>query len=215
MRRIVFFAIATLFVLPRLSSAQDEPRFGIVMGYPAAVGLLWNVSSRVAVRPEINWTQSSSETTTTTSSFTFNGTLLVPTTITATSKSDGWQVGVGVSGLLYLSKGDALRTYVSPRFIYSRTTSTVDLGVRSTLVPVATGPVTTVVANYGASGSLGAQYALAKRFGLFGELGLSYSHSGDRSSTPTPLDTLFPPPSLKSWTLGLRSGAGVILFFGK
>ena len=33
--------------------------------------------------------------------------------------------------------------------------------------------MTTVVANYGASGSLGAQYALAKRFGLFGELGLS------------------------------------------
>ena len=37
MQRIVFFAIAVLFTMPRLSSAQDTPRFGIVMGYPAAL----------------------------------------------------------------------------------------------------------------------------------------------------------------------------------
>jgi hypothetical protein len=212
MRRIVFFAIVTLFALSRYASAQDTPRFGVVMGYPGQVGVLWNVSSRFAVRPEINWSQSHSETTTTTSSFTFTGTLVVPTTIETTSTSDGWQVGVGVSGLLYLSKGDALRTYVSPRYVYSRTSATIDLGIRSLPIPVASGPVTTVIANHGASGSFGAQYQLGKRFGVFGELGLSYTHTGNRSTQPvSPLGG----GDASGWTLGLRSGAGVILFFGK
>src|SRR5262249_26303209 len=119
MRRTVFLAIAALFALPNLLAAQAEPRFGTVMGYPAQVAVLWNVSSRVAVRPEINWTKTSSETTSSTSSFTFNGPIAVPTTITVTSTSDSWQVGVGASGLFYLSKGEALRTYVSPRYVYS------------------------------------------------------------------------------------------------
>ena len=211
MQRIVLFAVATLFVMPGFSSAQDAPRFGVVMGYPAAVGLLWNVSSRVAVRPEINWSRSASETTTTTDPIVFTGTIVVPTTFTSTTKADGWQVGVGISGLLYLSKGDALRTYVSPRFTYTRSSTTIDSGVRSTLLPVPSGPVTTVITNYGAAGSLGAQYALAKRFGVFGELGLGYTHTGDQ--TPSPVSFLN--SSTSGWTLALRSGVGVILFFGK
>jgi hypothetical protein len=215
MRHIAFFAIVALFAVPRLLAAQDQPRFGIVMGYPAELGVLWHVASRVAVRPEINWTKSSSETTTTVTTLTFNGPVAVPTTITSTGTSDTWQLGVGVSGLFYLSKGDALRTYISPRYLYSRSNQTIDVGVRSTIVPVATGPVTTVVGNHTASGALGAQYALGKRFGLFGELGLSYTHTGDRSSTPSPIDALISSPSVKSSTLALRSGAGVILFFGK
>jgi hypothetical protein len=214
MRQIVFFATTALLLLPRLSLAQDTPRLGIVMGYPAEVAVLWNVSSRVAVRPEINWTRSRSETTLTTSSFTFNGTTIIPTTVTTTSTSDSWQIGVGVSGLFYLSKSETLRTYVSPRYVYSRSTGTSDLGVGSVVGPITTEPVTTVITNHAASGSLGAQYEIGKRFGVFGELGVSYLHSGDRSSSQ-PSSVLSVVPSLKSWTIGLRSGVGVILFFGQ
>src|SRR5436190_13037188 len=101
MHRIVFFAIAAMIALPRFASAQDTPRFGIVMGYPAQAGVLWNVSSRFAVRPEINWTRSASETTTTTYPIVFTDPTIVPIGFTSTSKVDGWQVGVGISGLLY------------------------------------------------------------------------------------------------------------------
>ena len=107
---------------------------------------------------------------------------------------------------------------MSPRYTYSRSSSTVELPIRLTLTPIALSPIssTTVTTSYGASGSFGAQYELGKRFGVFGELGLSYTHSGDRSTSPTsPLRFDIGGGDLKSWTLGMRSGAGVILFFGK
>src|SRR5262249_41500321 len=92
MRRTAFFVVIALF-MPRLSPAQDTPRFGIVMGYPAEVGILWNVSSRVAVRPEINWSKSHVETTSTDT----------PTVIflpaARTSTGDSWQVGCGYQRL--------------------------------------------------------------------------------------------------------------------
>jgi hypothetical protein len=68
-----------------------------------------------------------------------------------------------------------------------------------------------VTSNYAAAGSFGAQYVLGKRFGLFGELGLNYSHSGDR--TPSSISSFFQSDQ-KSWSLALRSGVGVILYFG-
>jgi len=216
MRHIAFFAIAALFAVPRPLAAQDEPRFGIVMGFPAQVGVLWNVASRLAVRPEINWSKSATESTTTSAPIVVNGTVIVPGSST-TTRSDNWQIGVGVSALVYLSKGDALRTYVSPRFVYSRTSDTYDLGLPDVGLPptlVPRGPVTTVITSYAASGSFGAQYALAKRFGLFGELGLNYSHTGNRNSTP-PLTPLSFDTNASNWTIGLRSGVGGIVFFGK
>src|SRR5260221_4459813 len=127
MRPIALFALTALVASPVPSAAQDTPRFGVVTGYPAAVGLIWNVSNRLAVRPEVNWPRSSGESTSTTSiGFVEPGQTLVLTTTTTTTTVDGSQIGIGVSGLLYLSKGDALRTYVSPRYIYSRSTTTID-----------------------------------------------------------------------------------------
>jgi len=215
MRRIVLLAVFALLVRPDASAAQDTPRFGVVMGYPAQVALLWKVSDRLAVRPEINWSRSSLESTTTTTLPPLLGAIPIPPTTTTTT-SGGWQVGIGLSGLLYLSKGDALRTYVSPRFGYSRTSSTTDLGIYypiaySPVPPIAGGPTTTTTSSYAAAGSIGAQYELGKRFGVFGELGLSYSHSGDRS--PSSISPFFQSDQT-SWSLGVRSGVGVILFFG-
>src|SRR5437899_11357351 len=135
MRRIALLAVFALLVLPDASAAQDLPRFGLAMGYPAQVALLWNVSDRLAIRPEINWFRSSLQSTTTTTLPPYFGAIPIPP-MTTTSTSRGWQVGVGVSGLLYLSKGDALRTYVSPRFAYSRTSSTTDLGIYYPIAPI-------------------------------------------------------------------------------
>ncbi len=209
MRHIVFLAVVTRLLAPHAAAAQDAPRFGIVMGYPAAAGVLWKVSGRLAVRPEVSLTKTASESTTSI------GTLLSPVGVvdtTTTTKSDGWQVGVGASVLVYLSKGDALKTYVSPRYAYSRISTTIESTVSGVGIPVRVGPVssTSQASNHAASGSFGAQYSVGSRFGVFGELGLSYTHSGEMpaaslSATATSTGS--------NWTIGLRSGAGVILFF--
>src|SRR5262245_14690443 len=86
------------------AGAQDSPRVGITMGYPASIGVLWHISDRVAVRPEFSFTvtDSSSES-------------------LINDEANFWSLGTGVSVLFYSSLTDNLRTYVAPRFSYSRT----------------------------------------------------------------------------------------------
>ena len=36
------------------AGAQDQGKIGITMAYPASVGMLWRVSDKVAVRPELS-----------------------------------------------------------------------------------------------------------------------------------------------------------------
>jgi len=207
MRRIVLFAVFALLALPHPSAAQDMPRFGIVMGYPAQVALLWNVSDRLAIRPEINWSRSSNETTSTGDVLTFPPGLPVP--VTTTTTSEGWAVGTGVSALVYLVKSDALRTYVSPRFTYTRNSKTIDLGFgRFIGSPTAT-TTTTSTSTYSVTGLFGAQYKLAHRFGVFGEMGFGYSRG-----TGSPVASSITRSESTSTSVGFRSGAGVILFFG-
>jgi hypothetical protein len=199
MRRVVLLALFALLVLPHSSAAQDMPRFGIVMGYPAQVALLWKVSDRLAVRPELNWSRLSSETISTADILTFPPDAPVPFTTT----SEGWAVGTGVSALVYLVKGDALRTYVSPRFTYTRSSTSLDLGFGR----VSTS--TTTSSTYGVAGLFGAQYKLANRFGVFGEMGFGYSRG-----TGSPGSSGITRSESTSTSVGFRSGAGVILFFG-
>jgi len=202
MPRTVFVILSALLLLPRAAQAQNTPRFGIAMGYPAQVDVVWRLADWLAIRPEINWTRSTTESTAT--STVFNGATVTTMQVTTTSESNG--VGTGISALIYVAKRDALRTYVAPRFVYARTTNSTDLGIAlPTLVPP--NPRTTT-SNYTVTGSLGAQYDVARHFGVFGEVGFAYGHS--RVSPETTLTR----SSATSNSYGLRSGAGVILYFG-
>jgi hypothetical protein len=202
MRRILFVLVTTLVLLPRAAAAQDTPRFGIVMGYPAQVGFLWSIGDRLAIRPELNWTHSTTETTTI--STIFNVTGVTTNTVTTTSTSNA--IGSGVSALIYVTTHEGLRTYVTPRFAYSRATSTTDLGISLPVgVPRPTGSTTS---SYNVSGSFGAQYSVAKHFGLFGEVGVAFTRNTLSPGTPIAA------AEATNRTTGLRSGAGVILFFG-
>jgi hypothetical protein len=204
MRRIGLLTAIAIGLLAPAASAQDDPRVGITMGYPASVGIIWQVNDRVALRPEVSAQKSSAEFTTTTS-FTIGGTT---TTTTATSTSDTWQVGVGLSALFYLTTHDALRTYVSPRWSYLRTSSS---NTSSSLPPPS--QTTGSVGNgQFVSGSFGAQYALGTRFGLFGEVGLGYTHT-DNAPTPAGAAGGVVTSQTTTRTLAARSGAGVILYF--
>ena len=48
MRRIGLLAAIAIGLLAPAASAQDDPKAGITMGYPASVGIIWQVNDRVA-----------------------------------------------------------------------------------------------------------------------------------------------------------------------
>ena len=201
-RFLLGVSAAITLLLPAVAAAQDTPRFGLVMGYPAQVGVLWTVADRLAIRPEVNWTRTTTESVSTAT--VFNGTGVTTTSITTTSSSNA--IGTGVTALFYLTHRDALRTYLAPRYSYAHTTTSTDLA--PPLANVLPPPTETSASTHAVSGSIGAQYSVARHFGIFGELGLQYSHTAiSPASSIVRTDA-------KQTTIGLRSGAGVIVFFG-
>jgi hypothetical protein len=193
----------TISLLPAIASAQDTPTVGLSMGYPAAIGVIWHVTDTVALRPEVNVTKSTNEFIGSSTTFSSGGGVVTTTTTTTT---DNWQVSAGVSGLVYLSKHDALRTYLSPRWAYTRQSSSPSSsnGAASSTVTGTSGHVNVV------SGSFGAQYAISNRFSAFGEVGLAFTRS---VSSPAGNGSPLPAGSVTATNAGTRSGAGVILYF--
>jgi autotransporter-like protein len=200
-QRIGVVVAFTIAFLPGRASAQDIPTIGLSMGYPASIGVVWQVTDGIALRPEIGVTKSSSEFIGSSTSFSSGG---VTTTSSTSTTTDSWQVSAGLSALFYLSKHDALRTYVSPRWAYTRVSSTPSstTGVQTGVVSGASGHTNFV------SGSFGAQYALGDRFSVFGEIGLGFSRT-----VSSPFAGSFATIDSRASSLGTRSGAGVILYF--
>jgi hypothetical protein len=181
------------------AAAQEAGQVGVTMGYPASIGVIWHVSDRIAVRPEVSLQQISTTSTAVITSLVGSGGNVTTTTTTIESTSDQWNTAFGASGLFYLQQWEALRTYVSPRFSYSRSTSS------STTSN--SGSSNEFTSNtYFVSGSLGAQYSLGKRFGVYGELGFGYSHQSTTNS-------FAPAGSNTGHTVSTRSGVGAILYF--
>jgi hypothetical protein len=99
-------------------------------------------------------------------------------------------VAVGLSGLSYVGEWDALRGYVTPRFAYTRSTTTSDLSQ-------------SVMSDYFVAGSFGLQYALGRRFSIFAEVGVGYDwQKGSGGILDTTTHTVAP-----------RSGVGAVFFF--
>jgi hypothetical protein len=204
-RTIALITVIMLSGLANTVLAQDTPRVGISMGYPAAIGIIWQVTDGVALRPEIGFQKASGSSTDFISFGVSAGDSLDTTTINASSTSDLWQVTVGLGALVYLSKHDALRTYVSPRWAYTRmSNNTVSaLSELRNFGSTASGHVI--------SGSFGGQYALGRRFGAFGEVGLSFT----RTVTSPDQQSMGPFGNSRnvSRSFGTRSAAGVIWYF--
>ena len=198
--------ITALFLMlfaASFASAQEKGQVGLGMGYPGSVLLLWHVTDNIAVRPEIAFSTSGTDTGSVTGS--------------------GWSYGVGVSGLLYAGKWESLRTYVSPRFTYNRSSSTTTTNLLSPNVIGLPPPsvsfsssTKSTATNKRGGGSFGAQYAVHKRFSVFGEVGLDYSR-GESSFTSTfsPAVAALPSTTTTGSSSGWssRSAAGVIFYF--
>ena len=206
MKTTLVLATAMLLVASR-ARAQDTPKIGLTMGYPSAVGVLWQIGDRVAVRPELSLSHVGDEA----SSLDVAG-ATQPTTDQSTV------VGAGVSALFYFGARDSLRTYVSPRFSYARTAASAASGTSTS---------DTTISLYQVTGSFGAQYTLGRRFGVFGEIGAGYSRTNTALSSVVTITTgsvsngvltqVVRTQSLSSAAhsnaVATRSGVGVIIFF--
>lgn len=189
--------------------AQEHGQVGLSMGYPASVGILWHVSDRVAIRPEISLVQSSTTTTVvTTVTFTTPAGTQTQTT-QGEFTTDSTNVGTGVSGLFYLWKRESLSAFVTSRYAYTRGTgATSGSGVAGT-------PTEITTSNHVVSGSFGAQYALGRRFSVFGEIGLGYTdtrvdNASAISVSPNGSSTI---SATSTHGVSTRSGAGVVFYF--
>jgi hypothetical protein len=206
-----FLGLPLLLAAP--ASAQERGQIGVSMGYPASVGVVWRVADRFAVRPEISLVQGSSATTSTTTltiSSPFGSQTQTQTTQTQIT-TDSTTVGAGVSGLFYLWKRDALSAFVSPRYAYTRgSNTTTGSGA------VASVNETTSRSQF-FSGSFGAEYALGRRFSVFGEIGLGYTRgtltSPPVSGSQAPGVSASTGSESTNHNISTRSGVGVVFYF--
>ncbi len=210
--------LACVLCGPSSASAQDPGAIGLTMGYPSAVGVIWHVAERFAIRPEVSFATSTTDTPSLVG--TIGGGTSVSTSGSTTSSS---AIGIGISGLFYLGKWDALRAYVAPRVQYSRTRTTSEytserfVGPPSLSTPLTPVVVTTTTKSTGTSksgtGLFGASYSLHERFSVFGEVGFGYTTSGS-SSTSSPaqaFDISTSGGGSHGWST--RTGVGVIFYF--
>jgi hypothetical protein len=198
MRREFIAASVVVMLLAGVGSAaaQQDYRVGLVIGYPASVGVLWHVSDGVALRPDVAINRQSNESTSTVS-------IGFSPPQTSTSTTSGWNTSLGLSALFYLGPPADLRFYLTPRVAYQWSRTETE-----------TSPALPQLVDYESesdgfliAGSFGAQYAPHDRFRLFGEVGLSYSEQeGETGFT-------LARQSLKTSSFGLRSGVGVVVFF--
>lgn len=191
-QRQLAIAAALLVCVSGTAAAQDAGKVGLTMGFPAAIGIQWHVSDKVAIRPEFSFSTTSSDITSGTTGLEF--------------EADSWTIGTNIAALFYLSTDDRLRTYVTPRFTWSRVSSTSELTppIINPITGVSTSESTTTGNAYGFGGSFGAQYGLGDRFVVFGELGLTYGHSTSESNLSRSKTT--------TNGFGTRAAVGVVFF---
>jgi hypothetical protein len=133
------------------AAAQEKGDVGLTVSAPSAIGVIWHVSERVAIRPEF--------------SFSFSETDGEGANV---SDISAHSVALAGSALFYVGQWDSLRTYFAPRLSYSWAgSSTGNSGL----------DIDSNQNAWGLAGSFGAQYALGTRFAVFAEAGLMYSSS--------------------------------------
>lgn len=212
-RKLIWVGVmcaAVVMVGVRPALAQDERTVGLVMAFPSEVGVLWQVSDRIAVRPDVSftWVKHNSS-----SSVSFDDVDYGR----YESESSSHSLGAGVSVLVTVARWERLRAYVVPRVSYTRISGNIQTTAAAPSAVVG-GIVTAgiIIADeqeddqaagraVEASGAFGVEYSLGERFGVYGEAGLSYAsiknppfRSSDESSTRA---------------VGSRSNIGIIFRF--
>ena len=199
--RVIWAGVAiALFAAP--ASAQDQPRFGVVVAYPSSVGFEWQAARKVAIRFDADYNQISNEGT---SQFDLSR-FLPPISLTTTTESR--TVEFGVSLLFDLHQSDALRVYLAPRVAvtFDHSSFETEFNGDPALLAAITVPANRDTSSTAPGGgvALGASHDLGERFRVFGEAGFNYSR-GTREALIG--------DDITSTALGLRGGVGVLIRF--
>lgn len=194
---------AAIALLPVAAAAQPTKPVAVTLGYPAAIGVLWHVNDRLAVRPDVTLNRSETKTTLTTTTSSLFGGGLSTTTTTSTQTDTTWSTGVSL--LVTLADLDDLRLYLVPRVSYLRaeTSSEATTAGLSGLGSFdSTNDGVTVLAGFGA------HYMLGTRAALFAESGVQYLRQSFSSGIAGASGTKSTVTSL-----GLRSAVGFAVYF--
>jgi hypothetical protein len=184
--RLIGVFILCLITWPAATaSAQERGQAGLVAGFPASFGFIWHASDKLAVRPDLTFSFSSSESETNIFGFT-------------STEASGHSFTLGTTVLWYLAKHDNVRTYVAPRFAYSHSSTEVNLGSGA---PSKVNGVT-LAAHFGA------QYTPVRKFAVFGEIGYGFNRSKSKFSTPIATSE----NTSRGWAP--RGAVGIIYYFG-
>jgi opacity protein-like surface antigen len=212
MQRLTFVGIAAMLMTLTSSaaSAQDDRRFGIVMAYPASVGVEWQAASNIAFRLDGDYSRLRNEAT---SEFEFAR--IVPGLSAANRESvrvttivRSRDLSLGFSVLVDLHRSDELRVYVAPRLGVSFVNTAYETEIDGDPASLA---ALTVPANNDTSSTspaggvaLGASHDVSGRLRVFGETGFSYARRNFTAGVSS--DT-------RTSSFGLRAGVGVVILF--
>jgi hypothetical protein len=180
-RRFLSLTAGCLLAGCLAAGAQEKGKAGVAIGYPGGIGVLWHATDKIAIRPDFVFTRTSTD---------------------GSSGGDGWGINTGLSVLFYVKKYDNVRTYVSPRLTYTRSTTTIQASTNTqgTLADFKSTSTST-----GGAGVFGAQYSPAARFSVFGELGIAFSRRRSESS-------LGIVSVIKGSSWGTTAGVGVVFY---
>lgn len=185
-----------MFLISGSAFAQEHGRGGLSMGYPANISVIWHVTERIAIRPGVSVVHNSVDFSSNLT-FSFGG-----VSISTTTTTESTAVGLATDALFYVKSWDNVRAYVAGGYEYRRFTAK---SVSSTVDPLpgATRTETrrTTTNGHQVIGTFGAQYTPHRRFGVFGEVGVSYSESAARSLEPD------------FRTVSTSTGAGIVFYF--
>ena len=162
----VILPVAFAAALCSTPAIGQSPTAGILFQAPVAVGAIWHAAANLAIRPEVSFATSTTD------------------VASASNTSRNWSVGV--STLHYFGPASDLRTYLSPRVAFARTSIT-------------GGSTSTSDAKF-FSLSFGIQPKLGARASAYGETGISFSSTGS--------------PNQSTKSFGPRSAVGLILYLG-
>ena len=179
--------------------AQEAGNVGLSISYPSSIGLVWQATDRVAIRPEFYLNRTSSESLSTDT--------ILGTTRTTRAESDSWLAEFGASVLFVVHRDDNLSLYVAPCYLYATGDSTSEQENTPGVIFIDLNRGSTTMHTF--SGSLGTQYRLGERFGVFGEVGLSHERT-TFSQGGSELEGSF---EARPRITALRSGVGVVFWF--
>lgn len=180
--------LSLLALVPRTAGAQERGQVGVAMGYPTTVAFVWHVSDTLAIRPEVSFIHTSSE-----SENSIQGDIF------RRSSNDSWNASVGASAFWYFRGADRVRPYFSPRvaFAHNSSDSSTNEGDPRTSNTLS------------ASGSFGAQYTPVRKLAVYGEIGYGFARGWSEFRDP------FATSKNSGWAWSPRTSVGVIFYFGR